>query len=559
MKKLFTTYMLRSVFIIFVCSCFQKNIYAQQSNWLLGEWKSGSPSDKKAAKRIPYVVLHIYKIEANHFDALLRITFSQDSSYHADSKVSGNIFRNYITAELGETVYKRMPYGSVWESKCTQCGPIIFRFSIEEKAFVLTGITTGCNTYCDGISTYYRSMNEFDDATKSSLAILAVKENSLAANEDKPTLQAAANNNQPLSQQAYIDSIKKEEQTAYDNEEALHKKLLAAKHDALVEGIEKSKHATQNSFITPTVLKKNKGAAIIVIRSNQEIMYAYEEALHKKLIAVQQNALIASIEKSKPAVQKKFSPPIVLKRNNGAAIIATTAKKEMIAKKDTLKQEPLIAQQKNQTSSAEKTKPVQQKKDTATIAKKNTGTQPVAINTKKEVSEKKDNPQQRNQNAIADKPVVIQQKKDSITTALNKTTDTTTSAKISLPEKKPEVFEKRNTNLVTAYAVDEDSITLRLFDNGIVDGDTVSVFYNDSVVVQRLALTAKVFQLKLPVDKTKDNKVVLYAHNLGEIAPNSALLQVFTKNKQYQLTVSSDLQNSSGIVLRYEGKQGKAQ
>ncbi|HRH60846.1 MAG TPA: hypothetical protein PL045_09775, partial [Chitinophagaceae bacterium] len=66
---------------------------------------------------------------------------------------------------------------------------------------------------------------------------------------------------------------------------------------------------------------------------------------------------------------------------------------------------------------------------------------------------------------------------------------------------------------------------------------------------------AKAFQLKLPVDKTKDNKVVLYAHNLGEIAPNSALLQVFTKNKQYQLTVSSDLQNSSGIVLRYEVKR----
>ncbi|HRH60023.1 MAG TPA: hypothetical protein PL045_05600, partial [Chitinophagaceae bacterium] len=211
MKKLFTTYMLRFILIIFLCSCFQKNICAQQHNWLLGEWKSGSPSDKKAAKRIPYAVLHIYKIEGNHFDALLRITFSQDSSYHADSKVSGNIFRNYITAELGETVYKRMPYGSLWESKCTQCGPVIFRFSIEEKSFVLTGITTGCNTYCDGISTYYRNMNEFDEVTKSSLAIIAVKEKTITANEDKPPLEVAANNNQP-SQHQQIDSAKKEGQ-----------------------------------------------------------------------------------------------------------------------------------------------------------------------------------------------------------------------------------------------------------------------------------------------------------------------------------------------------------
>ncbi len=122
---------------------------------------------------------------------------------------------------------------------------------------------------------------------------------------------------------------------------------------------------------------------------------------------------------------------------------------------------------------------------------------------------------------------------------------------VTLPAK-PAPFEKRPSTFIRTYPVQSDSILLRVFDNGIVDGDTVSVFYNDSVVVNRLGLTARAYEIRLPVNKTKDNRIVLYAHNLGSIPPNTAMLEVYTGSTMYSVMVSTDLTMSSGIILKYQ-------
>lgn len=117
---------------------------------------------------------------------------------------------------------------------------------------------------------------------------------------------------------------------------------------------------------------------------------------------------------------------------------------------------------------------------------------------------------------------------------------------------KKEVFEKREINLFKVYEVFTDSVLLRVFDNGVVDGDTVSVFFNDDVVINRLGLTTKAFEIKLPINLLQDNKVVLYAHNLGTISPNTAMLEIYSGKQFYNVTVSSDLEKSSGVILRYK-------
>ncbi len=122
-----------------------------------------------------------------------------------------------------------------------------------------------------------------------------------------------------------------------------------------------------------------------------------------------------------------------------------------------------------------------------------------------------------------------------------------------LPAAKPqEEFEKRNMNFMQTFVVSTDSVTLKLYDNGIVDGDIVSVFLNDNVVVNRLTLDSKAFEIKIALDKNSDNKIVLYAHNLGTISPNTSLLQIYSGKTMYSLTISSDLQTSSGIILKYQ-------
>lgn len=115
----------------------------------------------------------------------------------------------------------------------------------------------------------------------------------------------------------------------------------------------------------------------------------------------------------------------------------------------------------------------------------------------------------------------------------------------------PEGFAERKVSLIRTLPIDTDSVTLRLYDNGVVDGDIVSVIYNDVVVVDKLSLTSRAMVVKIAVSKLHPNMLVFHAHNLGEFPPNTARLEIIYGNKTEALTVSSDLTVSSAINLVY--------
>ena len=113
----------------------------------------------------------------------------------------------------------------------------------------------------------------------------------------------------------------------------------------------------------------------------------------------------------------------------------------------------------------------------------------------------------------------------------------------------PEGFTERKQAVVRTLAVNTDSIVLRVYDNGIVDGDIVSVIYNGNVIIDKLSLTGRIVELKIPVDTNAVNSLVFHAHNLGEFPPNTAKLEIIYGNKREELTVSSDLTVSSTIDI----------
>jgi hypothetical protein len=113
----------------------------------------------------------------------------------------------------------------------------------------------------------------------------------------------------------------------------------------------------------------------------------------------------------------------------------------------------------------------------------------------------------------------------------------------------PAGYAERKKNIVRTLIVNTDSIVLRVYDNGVVDGDIVSVIYNDHVVIDRLSLTARALEIKIPVNKTGINSLVFHAHNLGEFPPNTAKLEIIYGNKREELTVASDLTVSSTIDM----------
>ncbi len=119
-------------------------------------------------------------------------------------------------------------------------------------------------------------------------------------------------------------------------------------------------------------------------------------------------------------------------------------------------------------------------------------------------------------------------------------------------------YQKRNNEVIKTIEIDNIDFTVDLYDNGEIDGDSVSLFFNGSLILSHKRLSDKALRLKLNVDKSRDvNELIMYAENLGTIPPNTALMVVNDGDNRYEVRISSDLQKSG--VIRFVHKPKKAQ
>ncbi|MEO5894028.1 MAG: hypothetical protein ABIQ31_27470 [Ferruginibacter sp.] len=128
---------------------------------------------------------------------------------------------------------------------------------------------------------------------------------------------------------------------------------------------------------------------------------------------------------------------------------------------------------------------------------------------------------------------------------------------IIVPEvKKPEVaiispdknFEKRSNDVLKTIEITSPSFKVDLYDNGEIDGDSISLFYNGKLLLSHKRLGNKPITLTLDASTGKDiNELTMYAENLGEIPPNTALMVVTDGEKRYEVRITSDLKKSGSI------------
>lgn len=112
---------------------------------------------------------------------------------------------------------------------------------------------------------------------------------------------------------------------------------------------------------------------------------------------------------------------------------------------------------------------------------------------------------------------------------------------------KPTNFTKRPTEQVARYTVQGDSVEIRLFDDGVIDGDEVRIIYNNEEIASKVALKASPFIIKIPVIKGQVNRFTIFADNLGKIPPASAFLRIVFDKKEVALNISSDFSKSDTI------------
>jgi hypothetical protein len=119
--------------------------------------------------------------------------------------------------------------------------------------------------------------------------------------------------------------------------------------------------------------------------------------------------------------------------------------------------------------------------------------------------------------------------------------------------KLPATLTKRKAELVKEIKVDTGVIFIDFYDNGQIDGDTISVYVNNSPVVSNKRLTTKPVSISVKIDlKKSEQELIMVGENLGSIPPNTALMIVNAGDKRYQLYLTSDEQKNAMVRFIYE-------
>jgi len=117
----------------------------------------------------------------------------------------------------------------------------------------------------------------------------------------------------------------------------------------------------------------------------------------------------------------------------------------------------------------------------------------------------------------------------------------------------PVTLTERKAELVKIIKVDTGTIKLDFYDNGQIDGDTISVYVNNIPVVMNQRLTTKPISVKVKIDLNQtEQEVIMVGENLGSIPPNTALMIVNAGEKRYQLYLTSDEQKNALVRFIYE-------
>ncbi|TNE80813.1 MAG: hypothetical protein EP332_06220 [Bacteroidetes bacterium] len=106
----------------------------------------------------------------------------------------------------------------------------------------------------------------------------------------------------------------------------------------------------------------------------------------------------------------------------------------------------------------------------------------------------------------------------------------------------------RRTSIQHCIETDQDSLRIDLWDAGVEDNDTVTLILNGQTVLESFRLSKAKSQFTFPL-QPGDNKLSLFANNLGDIPNNTAAISV---NGGEQISLKSGLDVNGTLNVRYK-------
>lgn len=220
------------------------------------------------------------------------------------------------------------------------------------------------------------------------------------------------------------------------------------------------------------------------------------------------------------------------------------------------KSEPVIASAKNNLPATISSSAISENKPlkTAAIVKNNqtvANNQQAATLTEKSEVKKPDA-------GLTVKPITQTAPATTVKAEPVKTAAPTIAAAPEIKKPTPDITQKaavvggRKSEFSQVVNFKSDSLIISLYDNGEIDGDTVSVFMNGETILSKQGLKSSAIKktIYLAGGHNDEFTLVMFAESLGKYPPNTGLLVIRDGDDVYNLRFSSDFQKNAGIVFR---------
>ena len=112
-----------------------------------------------------------------------------------------------------------------------------------------------------------------------------------------------------------------------------------------------------------------------------------------------------------------------------------------------------------------------------------------------------------------------------------------------------EILEIRNNVLFGKVFIQDNDCEIDIYDNGVIDNDTVSVYINNKLVISNKRISESPIEINLDLSKHNRYEILTVAENMGDILPNTALIVIKNKFTRFEIPVVADSTKNAKIII----------
>ena len=163
-------------------------------------------------------------------------------------------------------------------------------------------------------------------------------------------------------------------------------------------------------------------------------------------------------------------------------------------------------------------------------------------------NQNKNNPANTNKNTVLVRPKTDTVKKVEVEPISGDKKDLT----IKPNTKTQDQLRSRENNLVQTLLINSENVLVKLYDNGEIDDDTISVYLDKKLILSKKRLTTSAITIDLKMDESNPNhELIMVADNLGRIPPNTSLMIVTAGDQRYEVRITSTEQKNAMVRFKY--------